>query len=247
MNELTKNFINDGLKNVPVEIKYKPLDSKWLDENPKMRPVYLGEYFYRIQSFAEVLFNRESTIKFKDELSLTLQDLSSVLFPYTIRGETLHTDGYKGTHRYVPSAGARHPCELIVLANKVDGLARGYWRFDGLENRLIPLNERKDIDDVMDYIQETTSVGWNVPALIFLEAYFERTLSRYPHGLSMVYLDAGCLLGNLHLAATASGLPSTILGRTGVLGVRKHSTDIGCLVLGKEKYFGSTDEESSGR
>jgi hypothetical protein len=74
-----------------------------------------------------------------------------------------------------------------------------------------------------------------------LAAKFDATLSRYPQGATLVWRDAGVALGYLHLAATAMGLGSCMLGTAGVLsegllaacGVRGTLVgDVGALALG---------------
>lgn len=73
------------------------------------------------------------------------------------------------------------------------------------------------------------------PATLFACASFDRTLTRYPQGSTLVWRDAGVLLGYLHLAAFAGGLASCIVGTAGVLPtlpLLHGAVDIGALAVG---------------
>jgi SagB-type dehydrogenase family enzyme len=140
-------------------------------------------------------------------------------------------DGYVMTHRPTPSAGARHPLDLHVLASHVDGLAPGAWRFDPVrcelvETRLAWQPTLRQLGDVM---------GSPVPpAAVVLVAHLDRTLARYPTGMSLVWRDAGALLATLHLAATDVDLASCMAGTCGLmLNGKDGVVDVGALVVGR--------------
>jgi hypothetical protein len=72
----------------------------------------------------------------------------------------------------------------------------------------------------------------NVPAVVFAVATPDRTLDRYPDGMSLVWRDAGVVLQTLHLLAIDVGLASCIVGTTAVAFRDGTATDIGALALG---------------
>jgi SagB-type dehydrogenase family enzyme len=140
-------------------------------------------------------------------------------------------DGYVATHRPVPSAGARHPMDLHLLAGDVDGLAAGAWRFDALRCDLVATG--LPYERVLARLGEVLGTE-TPPAALVAVAHLPRTLSRYPSGLSLLWRDAGALLATLQLCATDVGLASCISGTCGVLVDEPElgTIDVGGLVLG---------------
>jgi SagB-type dehydrogenase family enzyme len=139
--------------------------------------------------------------------------------------------GYVTSHRPVPSAGARHPIDVHLLAGEVDGLRSGTWQFDPLTCELVQTTgEHEPALRVLGEI-----VGRDAPpAAIVGVAHLDRTLARYPEGLSLVWRDAGALLATLHLCATDLGLSSCIVGATGVLrwDPGASEVDVGSMIVG---------------
>jgi len=140
-------------------------------------------------------------------------------------------NGYVTSHRPVPSAGARHPIDIHLLAAEVDGLASGAWLFDPLTCELVrTTGEHEPALQVLGRI-----VGEHKPpAAVVAVAHLDRTLSRYPDGLSLVWRDAGALLATLHLCATDVGLASCIVGATGVVRCdpTTSAVDLGSMIVG---------------
>jgi SagB-type dehydrogenase family enzyme len=141
-------------------------------------------------------------------------------------------DGYAMSHRPTPSAGGRHPADMYVLARDVDGLDAGVWLFDPLACSLAPSARQPGATlRRLGKIAETDLP----PAAILVVARLERTLSRYPAGLSLVWRDVGALLATLHLCATDLGLASCIVGSCGVFidDPVDGALDMGALLVGK--------------
>lgn len=182
--------------------------------------------------FDETLAARRSGRTFH---SLNLESLSYVLTSAArVQDWRDADDGFQITHRPAPSAGGRQSCELVVVANSVAGIDSGLWWFDGARCALVaqPIND--NIRKTIDSINVATSLHEDAPAVIFVVAHFGRTLSRYPAGSTLVWRDAGVILGMLHLASTAKGLASCIVGTSGVLidDADHLIADVGALVLG---------------
>ena len=137
-------------------------------------------------------------------------------------------DGYVRTWRPAPSAGGRHPIELLV-SSRVDGLDDGSWLFDPLLGELVAsdvLTARADrtVLDLVGVPEDTT--------VIFLMADFQRTLARYRRGESLVWRDSGALAATLQLAACGAGLSSCIAGTAGLIGDVNGRFDVGAVVVG---------------
>jgi SagB-type dehydrogenase family enzyme len=145
------------------------------------------------------------------------------------------TDGYVMTHRPTPSAGARHPIDLHLLARDVEGLETGAWRFDALSCELV--EAQAEHEETLQKLGKI--VGGPVPpAALVAVAHLDRTLSRYPDGLSLLWRDAGALLATLHLCATDLGLASCIVGATGAMtyDLTSGEVDVGTLIVGSPPF-----------
>lgn len=150
-----------------------------------------------------------------------------------VQATAVANDGYVTSQRPTPSAGGRHPFELHVIANAVDGLERGSWHFDPLRCGLsrVATDWSRALDAITDALGGSTP-----PAAVVLVAYPSRTLSRYPTGMPLLWRDAGALLTTLHLCATDAGAASCIVGSCGVyadvLGASEPTIDVGALAFG---------------
>jgi SagB-type dehydrogenase family enzyme len=164
----------------------------------------------------------------------TLADIAAVLVATArVRYWDEAPDGFQRTYRPVPSAGGRHPIELWLAARDVDGLAAGLWAFDATRCDLVAAGPVPQ--PVWDGVAAALQRDPTQPAVVLLVAQFDRTLSRYPAGASLVWRDAGATAATLHLCATAAGLRSTIVGTAGLLGRSGPGlrTDVGAVLIGR--------------
>lgn len=94
-----------------------------------------------------------------------------------------------------------------------------------------------DCESVWEELCEAGSLGGRPGGAIFVIARFDRTLSRYPAGSSLVWRDAGVMLATLHLCATDVGLDSCIIGLAGavVLDEKQMVADLGALAVGHRR------------
>ena len=92
-------------------------------------------------------------------------------------------DGWTASSRPSPSAGARHPIEIVVAAPEVHGLAPGLYWFDPVQCRLSVLPAGRDeAQEVAIRAQAALAVDDPPPAVLCLVAELQRTLSRYVGG-----------------------------------------------------------------
>lgn len=182
------------------------------------------------QPFREVLEKRRSV---RDLKTASAVDLATVMVRAgRIIDVSKGPDGYVTSHRPFPSGGARHPLELHLLASGVDGLDEGHYAFDPLSCELVLLDA--DAMPRLERLHEILACARRPSAALFAVAHPERTLSRYPDGMSLVWRDAGALLATAHLCATDLGIESCIVGSTGILtgGQVESPIDVGCLAVG---------------
>lgn len=157
-----------------------------------------------------------------------------------VRDLTTVEDGYQASHRPAPSAGGRHPFDLhLVVGHRVDGLGAGTYIFDAVAGALVSQDQSDLVPNALlsrigDHLAAPTAPS----AAIFLVGYLDRTLSRYPAGMSLAWRDAGALLETLHLCATDLHLRSCIAGICGLLRDEGQGpvVDMGCLALGGPLY-----------
>lgn len=189
---------------------------RYLAESPQ--PAFVKNYpnVPRIQlprasasngEFERVLFERKTHRDFSRE-SIPLQTIATLLH---------HTWGVTGRidappfgqlfHKTSPSAGARHPGEVYMIAMRVDGLAQGVYHYDGLHHRLARIGSAKAVRNAARYAADQEFVA-DASAVFIMTAVFPRVLWKYRFARSyrVVLLDAGHLCQTLCLVATWLGL-----------------------------------------
>lgn len=184
----------------------------------------LGDDVYPSHSLSQILRLRRSERQFGSvEWSL----LSSLLYRLISPGMTMRAeDGYVEEYLPVPSAGARHPHTLLVLAKQVEGIEDGPWVVDRLSHLLVPVILSRDTTSKLTLaVSSALRREDEPPATVVLLARRRRTLSKYPEGINHVWRDAGALLAMAHLVATDLGLASCIVGTGGIVSIPLFGTD----------------------
>jgi SagB-type dehydrogenase family enzyme len=114
--------------------------------------------------------------------------------------------------RTAPSAGARFPLEVHVVAGSVEGLAPGLYRYRARDHSLLPVVEgdrRRELC-IAAYWQEWVE---RAALLLALSAVSERTTAKYGiRGFRYVHMEAGHAAQNVYLEAAALGLGVTVVG-----------------------------------
>lgn len=151
------------------------------------------------------LIEQRSTIRNYARTPLSLPELSYLLW-CTQGVKSIHES--LATSRTVPSAGARHAFETYLLANNVEGLDLGVYRFLASTHRLL----RLELGDSPDITARLTRACLNQEqvarsaATFFWVAVVERMAWRYgERSYRYLHLDAGHVCQNLYLAAQGIG------------------------------------------
>ena len=116
---------------------------------------------------------------------------------------------YRSEHgrRPVPSGGALYPLELYAVALDVDSLERGVHHYNPYRHRLA-LMRTVEREAVAAALVDRELVE-NAAALLVVTAMFWRSRFKYGlRGYRFVLLEAGHLMQNALLAATALGVPA---------------------------------------
>lgn len=145
---------------------------------------------------------------------LTEQALSAVLW-YSAKTRRIEHD--KGRlnweSRPAPSAGGRHPIDVLVV-DKVDTT----WRIRLYDPHAHALSELcpANRNEVRRFGEEITRVvNPGAGTIIWFIADWTKIHSRYEHGESLVWRDAGALLALFYLASEGLGLSCCAVGMTG--------------------------------
>ena len=139
---------------------------------------------------------------------LTSRQLAQLL--WATQGITARRRGF--AFRAAPSAGARYPIDTYVIVNRVEGLEPGLYRYSveaaALERRRLGPLGRAIASACLDQDmceQAAVVFAWTALPARSKPRYHERAY-RY------IYMDAGHIGENLHLAAVALGLGCCAIG-----------------------------------
>jgi SagB-type dehydrogenase family enzyme len=135
--------------------------------------------------------------------SLSLAELSYLLW---LTQGVKRITGRPATLRTVPSAGARHAFETILLITRVDGLDPGLYRYVAPRHALLRLDAPIDIEvQLMLACGSQDHVVLSAVTFIWM-AVTERMSWRYvERSMRYLFLDAGHVCQNLYLAAESIG------------------------------------------
>jgi len=171
-----------------------PVEGKPLIDLPDPKSIDLGAYDLR-----KAIEERRSLRRYSED-SLSMEELSMLL--WLTQGVKSIDQKRKVTLRTVPSAGGRHPFETYLSINRVANLEPGLYHFVASEHKLVALRTDSIFNENLTEVclgqrQVATS------AVNFIWAAVpERTSWRYSErSYRYLYLDAGHICQNLHLAA----------------------------------------------
>jgi len=117
-------------------------------------------------------------------------------------------------HRVTPSAGGRHPVDVIVM-QRSDQRRATLALYDPLMHALVPLviRERSALTKLEREVSGIVSPGRGL--VLWHATQAMRTHSRYENGESLVWRDVGCLVAMTAIVAEAMCLACCPLGFTG--------------------------------
>jgi SagB-type dehydrogenase family enzyme len=171
---------------------------------PDPAPLPSGRFGFR-----ESLERRRSLREYAAK-PLTLRELSYLL--WCTQGITRGTP-QRGTFRTVPSAGARHPLETVVLANRVDGLPPGLYQFLAVDRQLATLHTGPEFADRMTVACLGQEMVHTSAAVFIWVADSYRMTWRYgERGFRYLHIDAGHVCQNLYLAAESIDAGACAIG-----------------------------------
>jgi SagB-type dehydrogenase family enzyme len=179
----------------------------------------------------------ESRSSIPPTASLSELDLSSVLW-FTSKSRSSAKPGEpRWEHRPAPSAGGRHPIDVLV-SNWPPGSNKVY-HYDPMAHALCALRPQRAgaVQELTSAAEKTT--GSRNGVILWHAAQFDRTLSKYEEGETLVWRDAGVLVGMTALVAEALTLACCPIGLTGepvlsnVLGSGGRVRGVGGCIVGR--------------
>jgi SagB-type dehydrogenase family enzyme len=153
--------------------------------------------------FIRVLMARKTHRRFSDK-ELKLETVSQLLsLVWGVNGYLYSPRFGKLLHKTSPSAGARHPGEVYLMALRVKGLKPGLYHYHPAHHRLEMINANATREKAWLYCARQHFVR-NAGALFLMTAVFPRTMWKYQHARAyrVVLLDAGHLCQTFCLVAT---------------------------------------------
>ena len=176
----------------PFEIPLE--EGKPLIDLPQPDDIDLGSYDLR-----KAIEERRSLRRYSED-SLSLEELSYLL--WLTQGVKEVNEKRKVVWRTVPSAGCRHPFETYLSINRVEGLDPGLYRFVASDHKLVALQLDPTFNDKLtEACMNQRQVATSAVTFIWAAVPY-RTVWRYSErSYRYIYLDAGHVCQNLHLAA----------------------------------------------
>ena len=161
----------------------------------------------RSANFFEVILSRKSTKQFTQ---LSLIQLSELLwYSAHVKGIFRQHNGYVLSHRPSPSAGGRHPIDLIV-SSPILGIDELYV-YDAFEHTINKLHLKKD--EVLQLHEHSqTLIAAPEATTIWFLAHPSRESAKYENSGSLIWRDAGAMIYNIQIVAAAWKINSCAIG-----------------------------------
>ncbi|MFP4501075.1 MAG: SagB/ThcOx family dehydrogenase [Candidatus Hydrogenedentota bacterium] len=140
--------------------------------------------------------------------------------------------------RTSPSAGARYPLELYVVAGNAGELTPGVYHYLPESHRLTQVND-EDVREALAGAALGQDPVRQAPAVLVIAGVYKRTTSRYgDRGIRYVHMEAGHVGQNIYLQAEACGVRAVSIGAFDdnavqrVLGLPKNNVPLYLIPIG---------------
>jgi len=184
-----------GLPQPPLELPAGP-DATVIDL-PAPESLDLGRGDLR-----DAIEGRVSVRRYADA-PLSLDELSYLL--WCTQGVKSVQGGY-ATMRTVPSAGARHALETVLLVNRVEEVEPGLYRFLPIEHKLVLLRTGPEVAaEVTSACLGQGMVAGSAVTFVWVAVVYRMAWRYGQRGYRYLHLDAGHVCQNLYLAAEGMG------------------------------------------
>jgi SagB-type dehydrogenase family enzyme len=192
-------YHNMGKSGHRLGMPQPPVETEWDRTTmpiplPPPTSLRLGDF-----SLRQAIEQRRSLREYSGQ-PLSLEELSYLL--WCTQG--VQDAAGRCTLRTVPSAGARHAFETLLLVNKVTGLSPGLYRFLALDHALRGENLDPDVADrLVEACLGQKFVKHCAVTFVWVAEVHRMTYRYGERGYRYLHLDAGHVCQNLYLAAEA--------------------------------------------
>lgn len=213
-----KTYENDNIKEMEKNIS-SPHASN--NKNDEFKKVSGAENLFKLPSprmtsnvsLEETFKNRRSRRSYKDK-PLTAKEISQMLWAaYGITKPKKSPSYLAGGLKTAPSAGARYPLEIYLVAGNVKGLSSGLYKYIPSGHSIIKVMDGDLRKDLLAGCWYQEMVG-DAPISIVYTAVFSRITVKYgERGRSRyVCMEVGHSAQNVYLQAEALGLGTCAVG-----------------------------------
>jgi SagB-type dehydrogenase family enzyme len=137
---------------------------------------------------------------------ITLAQLSQLL--WAAQGITSED----GTRRAAPSAGAKYPLEVFVVAGKVEGLPAGVYRY-APKGHSLALEKKGDLRENLSAAALSQESVGAAPVSLVIAGVYQRTREKYGERAERyVHIEVGAVAENVYLEAESLGLATVFVG-----------------------------------
>jgi len=158
----------------------------------------------------EAINRRKSRRRFTAE-ALSREEVSFLL--WAAQGVREIAENGAATRRTVPSAGSRHPFELYLAVNRVNGLDPGLYRYLPLDHKLCLLWTDPELSKkIARSCRKQPFVGKGAAVFIWAAVPYRSEWRYIGLAPKLIALDAGHSCQNLYLAAEAIGAGLCAIG-----------------------------------
>lgn len=163
-------------------------------------------------SLQDAIVQRRSLRKYSEQ-KLSMEELSFLLYCCSMVKDFKTRKNIKTTTRNVPSAGSRHPIETFVDVRRVAGLKQGLYYYHPVKHGLLLFDDSPETQNkIIEGCFNQKAVQGSAVNFIYTAVPY-RTSWRYgQRGYRYLYLDAGHIAQNLHLAAEAIAGGACMIG-----------------------------------
>lgn len=191
---------NMGVSDQQMHLPQPPLSWLAAPVNSKITLPHPGSLAIDSVDIRLLISQRRSLREFADK-PLTLAELSHLLWC---------TQGVKVTYdqqmslRTVPSAGARHALETVLLVNRVEELEPGIYRYLALDHQLELISALGDLAGrLAAACCDQQFIMRSAVTFLWIAVPYRMTWRYQERGYRYLHLDAGHVCQNLYLAAEA--------------------------------------------
>lgn len=165
------------------------------------------DFKVRDGDFLDVLLTRRSSYKLG---SISLQDIAELLY-YSNKVQSISIDdsGFLTSKRTAPSAGGRHPVDILVSLQSEGPRFLQYY--NPIDHSLCELSiSREKQQSFFEEVNENLPIG--DCCLLWFSIQTKKTQSKYENAESLYWRDAGALLYCIQIISTYMGFKSCPLG-----------------------------------